>query len=67
MKIGILTPHYAYNYGAVLQAFALLHTLRSLGHEALIINRRPPSLAAVPSWGGEKRGHCKSIRKAGTL
>lgn len=52
MRIGILTPHYAYNYGAVLQAFALLHYLRSRGHEAQIINRRPPSLAAVPSRMG---------------
>lgn len=52
MKIGLLTPHYAYNYGAVLQAFALLVYLQRLGHEVLIINRRPQWLAAIPSFWG---------------
>lgn len=52
MKIGILTPHYAFNYGAVLQAFALLTYLKSQGHDVVIINRRPPSQAAVPSLAG---------------
>lgn len=56
MKIGILTPHYAYNYGAVLQAFALLTYLREIGHDAMIINRRPKWQAAVPSfWGRMSR------------
>lgn len=41
MKIGILTFHYAHNYGAVLQAFALLSKLKELGHDAYIIDRRP--------------------------
>lgn len=52
MKIGILTPHYAWNYGAVLQAFALKTYLQHIGHEVFIINRRPCSLAAVPSIAG---------------
>lgn len=39
MKVGILTFHRAKNYGAVLQTFALQHTLKSLGVDAFIINR----------------------------
>ncbi len=38
MKIGILTFHWATNYGAVLQAYALQEFLISLGHEVDIIN-----------------------------
>lgn len=37
-KIGILTFHYAINYGAVLQAFALSQTCEKLGYEVEIIN-----------------------------
>lgn len=37
-KIGILTFHYAHNYGAVLQAFALKEYLKMLGCEVSIIN-----------------------------
>lgn len=39
MKIGILTFHKAKNYGAILQAFALMTKLRELGHKPYIINR----------------------------
>ena len=38
MKIGIITFHNAYNYGAVLQAFATQSYIESLGHEAEIID-----------------------------
>lgn len=38
MKIAILTFHRAYNYGAVLQAFALQRALASLGSEPEIID-----------------------------
>lgn len=38
MKIGILTFHRAYNYGAVLQAYALQYQLQELGHETYIID-----------------------------
>ena len=41
MKIGILTFHRAHNYGAVLQAYALVSYLRENGHEAEIIDYRP--------------------------
>ena len=38
MKIGILTYHSGYNFGANLQAFASSSYLKSLGHEVKIIN-----------------------------
>lgn len=39
--IGMVTPHYAPNYGAKLQAFALAEALRELGFDVEFINRRP--------------------------
>lgn len=41
MKIGILTFHWATNYGAILQAFCLQDYLCGLGHEVYIINYKP--------------------------
>lgn len=41
MKIGILTFHWATNYGAVLQAFALQSFLKKNGHDVYIINFAP--------------------------
>lgn len=41
MKIGILTFHWPTNYGAVLQTFALMKALESLGHKVNIINFKP--------------------------
>ena len=41
MKIGIITFHGAYNYGASLQAYALLHYLLQVGHDAEIIDYYP--------------------------
>lgn len=38
MKIGILTVHRAINIGAVLQAYATQEILRSLGHDAYVID-----------------------------
>ena len=40
MKIGILTYHYALNYGAVLQGLAMQTFLRGLGHQVVFINYR---------------------------
>lgn len=37
-KIGILTYHSGYNYGACLQAYALQTTLNNLGYDNEIIN-----------------------------
>lgn len=41
MKIGIMTFHWAANYGAVLQAFALQEYLRSFGHRVEIVDYVP--------------------------
>lgn len=41
MKVGILTFHWAHNYGAVLQAYALEKYLSEQGHEVEIINHIP--------------------------
>ncbi len=40
MKIGIITFHRAHNYGAVLQCYALIRVLQSLGCEAEVIDYR---------------------------
>lgn len=39
-KIGIITLHYAINFGSFFQAYALVETLNSLGYEANIIDYR---------------------------
>jgi len=41
MKIGILTFHWATNYGAILQSYALQTYLEKKGHDVYIINYRP--------------------------
>lgn len=38
MKVGILTFHRAYNYGAVLQTYALQSILRELGYDAFVVD-----------------------------
>lgn len=40
--IGMVTPHYAYNYGAKIQAWALAEAFRILGFDIEYINRRRP-------------------------
>lgn len=47
MKIGILTFHCAYNYGAVLQAFALQKYLQQMGNNVHIIDYRPKYLMQI--------------------
>lgn len=42
MKIGILTFHYANNYGAVLQAYGLQEVLKSMGHQVEFVDYRNP-------------------------
>lgn len=41
MKIGILTFHRAFNYGAFLQAFSLKNTLTTMGHEVSFVDYWP--------------------------
>lgn len=41
MRIGIITFHWAVNYGAILQTYALQTYLEKKGHEVWIINYKP--------------------------
>lgn len=45
MKIGILTFHYARNYGASLQAFGLQEVLKSMGHQVQILDYHNPKIS----------------------
>lgn len=47
MKIGILTFHCAYNFGAVLQCYALFSTIKKMGHDVEVIDYRPSYLATT--------------------
>lgn len=51
MKIGILTLPLAYNYGGILQAYALQKTLRNMGYEVERINypfiRKQPNIKTI--------------------
>lgn len=47
MKIGIITVHRAYNYGSVLQCYALQEYLKRLGHDVWIIDYRQKWTEAV--------------------
>ena len=42
-KVGILTFHKAHNYGALLQAFALQETIKSLNYNVEIVDYCPKS------------------------
>ncbi|MCX5660759.1 MAG: polysaccharide pyruvyl transferase family protein, partial [Planctomycetota bacterium] len=53
MKLSILTFHYADNYGAVFQAYALQTYLKSLGHQVEILDYRSDDILR----GGRLRLH----------
>lgn len=59
MKIGILTLPQETNYGGILQAYALQHTLRGMGHDAITIDRH--NRKEYPSWWIHFAGYCKRI------
>lgn len=44
MKIGILTYHWVYNFGANLQVFVLSQILKEMGHEAVVLDYRASDL-----------------------
>ncbi len=54
MKIGILTHPLDYNYGCLLQAFALQKTLKDMGHDVITINRHSDPnrsvIVSLKSW-----------------
>lgn len=56
MKVGILTFHWCYNYGAVIQAWALQTYLSDCGHETFIINYEP-TRTLLPWWTVALRQH----------
>lgn len=47
MKIGILTYHYAHNYGAILQAVALSDYLTNIGHDVVFINYKNSNVSRI--------------------
>lgn len=49
MKVGILTFHHVYNYGALLQVYALQKAIAGLSHEPVIIDVHPFP-ACSPIW-----------------
>ena len=44
MKIATITFHNVYNYGAVLQAYALCRSLEKAGHEVQVLDYRPEAI-----------------------
>jgi hypothetical protein len=48
MKIGILTFHFGYNYGAIMQTYALQQYLSNCGYSVEIINYTPPNVKHRP-------------------
>lgn len=67
MKISILTYHFANNYGAVLQAYALCRALGKMGHEAKAADYFPEDLrhlyVANPFVCGRKKSIQGKIRE----
>jgi len=49
MKIGVLTLPLHYNYGGILQAYALQTVLQRMGHEPFVISQPEPSILE-PRW-----------------
>lgn len=47
MKIGIFTFHRATNYGAILQAYALVSYLKNLGHEVKVVDYKPKGVGQL--------------------
>lgn len=63
MKIGILTFHWATNYGAVLQTYCLQSYLETLGHEVHIINYKPKEYDFSVYWYIRRPQRLINLRK----
>lgn len=62
MRIKTITCHDVYNVGASLQAYALVTYLKSLGHDAEIIDYKPDYLSGhYRLWGGVTPRFDKSV------
>ena len=57
MKIGILTYHFAINYGAVFQCYALQEYLKQQGYEVEVINFIPANYKRAKFWKNNKLRH----------
>lgn len=64
-RIGILTFHRAVNYGAVLQTYALVQTLKEMRHDVAVIDYRCPEIENVyrPFYVGECKSSGEKIKK----
>ena len=47
MKVGIITFHRAWNYGAVLQCYALQQAIKNLGHDVKVIDYRQSDIVRI--------------------
>ncbi len=63
MKIGILTYHACFNYGACLQAFALQRTINQFGFDCEIIDYQSDILREISDVFAKKPKHPKEIIK----
>lgn len=60
MRIGMLTFHPAFNYGAFLQTYSLYHVLKKMGQDVSIIDYRPDyltrpyNLVTLPKYDSKK-------------
>lgn len=52
MKTLTVTFHHTTNYGAVLQTYALQHTIQSLGHENVVLETQPSAIKKKKNKGG---------------
>lgn len=64
MKVGIITFHRAWNYGAVLQCYALQETIKNLGHDVQVIDYRQPAIEKCYQTFSLK-GSIKALLKPG--
>lgn len=63
MKINTITCHDVYNYGASLQAYALIHYLETKGHEVEIIDYKPDYLSGHYKLGVGNPAYNKPVIK----
>lgn len=64
MKVGIITFHRAWNYGAVLQCYALQEAIKNLGHDVRVIDYRQPAIEKCYQTFSLK-GSIKALLKPG--
>ena len=51
MKIAIISLPLSYNYGGYLQCYALMETLRNMGHEAYFLQRENTAFPSLIKRG----------------